>query len=380
MGQKKSQKLLLDHSKAKVLLLHKYIEKYLNVITNDRYTKKISIFDLFCGEGIYENSGEGSPIVILKALKELHSKNSEANKDTIKVDLVFNDKDKSKIEKLESIIQDRKLHFESFGKLLFRSKDYMDIIENLSAHIQNFDQEKAFIFIDPYGYKEIRASEIKKLLQSKKSEVLLFLPTQFMYRFNEKGTPEALINIIEELMDLDKWKPNKSVYQFIEQFKTALKNYLGPDFFVDTFTIEKDPSTVFCLFFFSSHIRGFEKMLETKWQIDDDEGKGWSYEKTGDLFANLKTNSLEEKLTSLISDIGNKAYNSTIYEFTLRNGFLPTHAVEVLNSIQLKGNLDVVAENGEKIRKGAYYINYECYRNSPQRVYFKLKNNGTILH
>lgn len=233
-------------------------------------------------------------------------------------------------------------------------------------------KEKAFVFIDPYGYKEIRASEIKKLLQSKKSEVLLFLPTQFMYRFDEKGTPEALIQIIEELVDINKWKVSSSVYQFIEQFKEALKSYLGSDFFVDTFTIEKDAATVFCLFFFSSHIRGFEKMLETKWQIDDDEGKGWSYEKTGNLFAGFKTNPLEEKLITLIST-NNKIYNGQVYEFTLRNSFLPTQTVEIFNSLQSKGNIEVLSDKGEKIRKGAFYINYDNYKNSPQKVYFKSK-------
>lgn len=363
---------MLNHSKAKVLLLQKYLEKYLNIIANDGYTQKISVFDLFCGEGVYENEGEGSPLAILRTLKDLHFINKAKNKEIIKVDLYFNDKDEFKIDKLKSIISEKKLHYEDFGKLTFRSKDYKEIVDNLSTYIQNLQNEKAFIFIDPYGYKEIRASEIKKLLQSKKSEVLLFLPTQFMYRFDEKGTPEALIQIIEELVDLEKWEASNSVYKFIEQFKEALKSYLGSDFFVDTFTIEKDAATVFCLFFFSSHIRGFEKMLETKWQIDEDEGKGWSYEKTGNLFADFKTNPLEEKLVNLISR-NDKVHNGAIYEFTLRNGFLPTHTVEIFNSLQLKGNLEVLSVIGEKIRKGAFYINYENFKNFPEKVYFKMK-------
>ena len=372
MVKKKSQLVMLDHSKAKVLLLQKYLEKYLNIIVNDGYTQKINVFDLFCGEGVYENEGEGSPLAILKTLKDLHFINKAKHKDIIKVDLYFNDKDEFKIEKLKSIVTDKKLHFEKFGKIVYRSKDYKEIVDNLSIYIQNLKNEKAFVFIDPYGYKEIRASEIKKLLQSKKSEVLLFLPTQFMYRFDEKGTPEALIQIIEELVDLNKWKSSNSVYQFIEQFKDALKNYLGNDFFVDTFTIEKDAATVFCLFFFSSHIRGFEKMLETKWQIDEDEGKGWSYEKTGNLFSDFKTNLLEEKLTALLST-SNKIYNGNVYEFTLRNSFLPTQTVEIFNSMQSKEHLEVISEKEEKIRKGAFYVNYDSYKKFPEKVYFKLK-------
>ena len=370
--KKKSQVMMLDHSKAKVLLLRKYLEKYLNIIANDGYTQKINVFDLFCGEGIYENNGEGSPIAILQTLKELHFINKAKNKDIIKVDLFFNDKDEFKIQKLTSVIENKKLHYDAFGKLIYRSKDYKEIIDNLSTYIQNLKNEKAFVFIDPYGYREIRASEIKKLLQSKKSEVLLFLPTQFMYRFDEKGTPEALIEIIEELVDIKNWKPSNSVYQFIAQFKEALKNYLGNDFFVDTFTIEKDAATVFCLFFFSSHIRGFEKMLETKWQIDDDEGKGWSYEKSGNLFADFKTNLLEEKLIELLS-IDSKIYNGEIYEFTLRNGFLPTHAVEIFNSLQNDGRLLTLSDKEDKIRKGAFYINYDNYKTSSKKIYFKIK-------
>jgi three-Cys-motif partner protein len=362
---------MLDHSKAKVALLQKYLEKYLNIIANDGFTEKIYIFDLFCGEGIYENEGEGSPIAILKTLKDLHFINKAKNKRTPKVDLYFNDKDEFKIERLKNIIESKKLHHNEFGKLIFRSRDYKEIIDDLAKFIQNLKKEKAFIFIDPYGYKEIRASEIKKLLQSRKSEVLLFLPTQFMYRFDEKGTPEALIEIIDEMVNIEEWKSSNSVHQFINQFKDALKSYLGNDYFVDTFSIEKDASTVFCLFFFSSHIRGFEKMLETKWQIDEDEGKGWSFEKTGNLFGDQQTNFLKEKLISLISK-NKEVYNGAVYEFTLRNGFLPKHTVEICNSLQESRILVVESKKNEKVRKGAFYVSYDNYKESPQKVLFKL--------
>lgn len=369
---KPSQITMLDHSKAKIKLLSKYLEKYLNIISNDGFTKKISVFDLFCGEGIYDNDGEGSPIAILRILKELHFVNKAKNKNIPLIDLLFNDIDEFKIQKLKAIIEERKLYYESFGKLNFRSKDYKQILDGLSNYIQSFKNEKAFIFIDPYGYKEIRASEIKRLLQSKKSEVLLFLPTQFMYRFDEKGTPQALIEILEELVDLKDWKPNNSVYSFIEQFKNALKGYLANDFFVDTFTIKKDEATVFCLYFFSSHIRGFEKMLETKWEIDADEGKGWNYKGTGSLFSPLKTNSLEEELVKLLST-SNKIYNGDVYVFALRLGFLPLHCNEVFTSLQNQGRLDVLSEKNEKIRKGAFYISYDNYKKNYSKVFYKLK-------
>lgn len=369
--KRESQIIMLDHSKAKVELLEKYLQKYLNIISNDGYTEKINLFDLFCGEGIYDNGGEGSPIVILKTLKDLHFINKAKNNKIPSVDLYFNDTDELKIEKLKKSIGDRKLYYAEFGKLHFRNKDYKEIVGKLAEYFKNLKKEKAFVFIDPYGYKEIRASEIKLLLESKKSEVLLFLPTQFMFRFDEKGTPQALIDILSELVDVKEWKPTNSVYQFIEQFKASLRAYLGKDYFVDTFTIEKDKATVYCLFFFSSHIRGFEKMLETKWEIDQDHGKGWSYEKTRDMFSFVKMNSLEENLLSIISD-NEKQYNGKLYEYALRLGFLPKHVTEVLNSLQKDNKIKILSDSLTKIRKGAFYISYENYKNEPQKVYFKL--------
>lgn len=370
-SKKDSQVKLLEHSKAKIMLLKKYLEKYINIIANDGYTEKINVFDLFCGEGIYPNQGEGSPIAILKTIKELHYIYKAKNPKPINVDVTFNDIDESKIDNLKKTIADKHLHYQEFGALNFVNSDYKEILENLAVQISKYKNEKAFVFIDPYGYKDIRASEIKKLLQSKKSEVLLFLPTQHMYRFNEKGRPEALIQILEELVDLNNWTKNTSVYSFINQFKLGLKKFLGKEFFVDTFTIEKDASTVYCLFFFSSHIRGFEKMLETKWQIDDDEGQGWSYEKTGDLFSEHKINILEEKIRELFKK--EKIYNGKLYEFILSNGFLPKHIVEVLTSLQENNEIEVLSDNNEKIRKKAFYISYENYKKSPNKVYFNIK-------
>ncbi len=115
---------------------------------------------------------------------------------------------------MKDAIENNNLHDRSYGNIYFREKDYKELTEPLAKHTQRLKNEKAFIFIDPYGYKEIRASEIKEFLISKKSEVLLFLPTQFMYRFDEKGTPQALIDILQELVDLRGWKSNKISISF----------------------------------------------------------------------------------------------------------------------------------------------------------------------
>src|SRR5690606_19727751 len=109
--------------------------------------------------------------------------------------------------KVKSIIERKKLHYPFFGDLRFRNVDYTNAVPLVVDQILKSKKSKAFVFIDPYGYKAVRASQIKSILQTKKSEVLLFLPTQFMFRFERKGIPEALLAFIEDLVPKDKW-PN----------------------------------------------------------------------------------------------------------------------------------------------------------------------------
>lgn len=364
------KKVMQDHSEAKVKLLGKYLDRYFNVISNDGFTKKIYVFDLFCGEGVYENGGQGSPLVILDNVNKLHNINTGKIQNIPPIDIVLNDIQKAKTDKVENAVKTKSLHNPSHGILKYTNRDYKDIIPKLIPFANKLKAEKAFIFIDPYGYKEIRASEIKSLLQSKKTEVLLFLPTQFMYRFDEKGTPESLIELLDDLVNYENWKPNDSVFQFIEQFKEAFKQNLGSDFFVDTFTIQKDKNTVFCLFFFSSHIRGFEKMLEAKWEIDTESGKGWKYEKSGNLFSAFKTNPLEEKMLKFLAE--KPRNNKEIYNFTLHSGFLPKHTNEILSAKQTDNKIFVSYKDGSKGRKNAFYVNYDHYKEKEYKVLINL--------
>lgn len=365
----KNSSVLLEHSEAKVKLLGEYLDRYLNIISNDRLTQAIHLYDLFCGEGLYENGGEGSPLIILKAVKELHFINKAKNNVIPPVNILFNDKAKFKVDKLKQVIASKKLYYPEFGKLDFSSFDYENLLPTVVQKCLHLRNEKAFIFIDPYGYKHIRASDIKRLMSSKKAEVLLFLPTQFMYRFDENGTPESLIDIIDEVAGYDYWSTS-SAHDFVAKFTEGLRSFMGDEYFVDTFLIQKDKNTLFCLFFFTSHIKGFEKMLEAKWKLDEDMGIGFRYDAAKlSLFGmNAATHPLESKLISFIRQ--NTPHNSDIYKYTLQSGYLPAHANKVLESLQERGILQVKSTEATKVRRGAFYINYKTHRNEPKKVYF----------
>lgn len=371
---KDSQTTMLEHSEIKVRLLNTYIKKYLNILSRAQGIEKVHLYDLFCGEGIYDNGGEGSPIIFLKAIKDVYYRNLAEGQKIIKVDCVFNDIEIWKTDKVRSIVESKKLHYPDFGELRFRNIDYTQSIPLVVDQISKSKKSKSFVFIDPYGYKEVRANQIKSILETKKSEVLLFLPTQFMFRFEKKGIPEALQAFIEDLVPREKWPNSHTGIDFIENLKSAFRSYLGHNYFVDTFIISREINQYFCLFFFTSHIYGFDKMLEAKWEIDTEQGRGWTYKnpEAPTLFTptvTTKVNKLEIFFRDYLKE---PRTNAEIYEATLHQGFRPTHAVEVLKALDSQNLLNVTSNDGLKIRKGSYYINYGEYCDRPNRISIQL--------
>ncbi len=367
---KNSQKNLFEHSKAKVDLYGKYLSKYLSVISRDGYTKQIHIFDLFCGEGIYDDGGKGSPIVALETVAEVETKHPSK---MTPISLLLNDINATKIEKLERIVIE--MGCPSSCKIRYSNLEYSQILDQVVKEIKGFKNEKAIAFIDPYGYKEISINGLKTLLETKKSEVLLFLPTHFMSRFansaKEDSTngKEPLHRFINEVFDND--APTfKNGIEFISSLKDGFKTHL-PNYFIDSFTLEREKGQFFAMYFFTSHIYGFEKMLEAKWDLDETQGRGFHFEKSGTLFSIRETNDWEGKVRSYIT--GGSISNGDLYNFTLQECYLPKHTNEVLKSWQNDGLLEVTDLDGKKARKGAFYINYDDFKALPEKVKFKLK-------
>lgn len=375
MAKKDSKSNMYEHSEVKVKLLGTYLERYLNILNRSPFIDDIHYFDLFCAEGIYENGGEGSPVIVLKAIKEAYYSSKGSTGKSGRFHVTFNDIDQSKIEKLKQNIRTRKLHYPEIGKIEFKKEDYNKILPQIVDSINKTGKnEKAFVFIDPYGYKEIRISDIKNILENKKTEVLLFLPTHFMFRFHENGTPECLIEFINELVPEKEWPKTETGLEFIETLNDSFKKYLGSDYFVDSFAISRDKNQFFCLFFFTSHIYGYDRMIDAKWELDEEDGRGWKFNATFDLFSQIdKSPNVDKFEKRLIEFISLSKSNSEIYEFTLRSGHRPKHAVDVLKRLQNQDSLIVSSKTEAKPRKGAFYLDYKNYKMSKNKVFFQLK-------
>jgi len=117
-------------------------------------------------------------------------------------------------------------------------------------------------------------------------------------------------------------------------------------------------------------------MLETKWEIDTEAGRGWKYSGiVQDLFSGHETNKFEELLIAYLKENNatNNATNGMLFKFTLRQGFLPKHLNQILRSLQNHDRILVVKKDKTKPRKGAFYVNYKFYKSEFDKITIKLK-------
>jgi len=373
MALKESQIYLQEHSEVKIKLLKLYLEGYLSILHHSYTVNDIYLFDLFCGEGIYDNGGKGSPIIILETICGVQKEKQNITK----FHCHFNDIDPDKIDKVKKHIYNSGFNSKKNILITFSCIDYRELVPKLVKEFMRHPNRKVFIFIDPYGYKDVTVEDLRLLLKSNNSEILLFLPTQFMFRFAENATPQCLISFINELVPENLWPLSSTGLDFIENLKNKFREYFAfsNKHYVDSFIITRNKNQYFCLFFFTSHILGFEKMLDAKWKIDEEEGRGWTFEPKHSLFSNLtkKPNIIKFKKQLRSYLIERKRSNGEVYHFTVSNGHRPSHAVQILKNFQEVENLEIMGSDGKPLRKPAFYINYRYYSREPNKVYLKIK-------
>lgn len=181
--KKDAKKIVLPHSKAKLDLYKSYLEKYFTILGLAKWVNKINIYDIFYGNGLYEDGNIGSPLIAVECVKEnnlLFEKNGWQKKQII---INVNDGAKIKIENVKNLLKDEVIEN---CKINFYNNEANVMLDLTAKEINSFSSnERTLVFIDPYGYSDISKQKLVDLLTKNHTEVLLFLPVMQMYRFSE---------------------------------------------------------------------------------------------------------------------------------------------------------------------------------------------------
>ena len=381
------------HSHAKVEFYQTYLERYLRILCLSPHINNINIYDVFCGMGIYEDGGKGSPIVAFDSIKNYYfeCKNSGKLINT-KISLKINDLEKEKIEKVKSYIDSKN---NQYCNVSYFNKDINEMYEIVLNEIKSTSSNtRNLIFIDPYGYKDIKKELLFNLMKNGKTEIILFLPISHMYRFTSfainsddfRTQYEPLRNFVNSFFP-DKNHPIRTnkvadVMDYINNITIALRDI--NKYYSTSYFIERDKTNHFALFFMSSHILGFEKILDVKWELDEQSGRGFKIPSNqGDLFAEFFAEEIQaqnaEKLeNAILNNLKlNSMTNNDMYRFVLLQEFKCKHANDILNKLQKEGRIIVTdLGTGKRARKGSFYLTYDNYHNNSPKIKIEINNEN----
>lgn len=376
---------LLIHSKAKVDFYKNYLERYLRILCLSKHIKNVNIYDILCGMGIYEDGGKGSPIVAFEAISSFFTEwNGKTN---TKVSLAVNDISSQNVAKVKQYIESQS---HEFCNVRYFKEDIEKMFTIVQEEVSKTQIDtRNIIFIDPYGYKNINKDKLFNLMKNGRTEIILFLPISHMYRFTnfvinycseDKVQYEPLRRFVDSFFPDDKHpirtNSEMDVMEYIQYITYALRD--NNKYYSTSYYIERDKTNHFALFFISPHIFGFEKILEVKWQLDEQNGKGFKLpELQGNLFAKefpeeIKINNAKRLEDILLKSLSTPKTNKELYEITLDKEYLPKHSTAILTKWQkTKKEFKVTDfQTGEPARKKSFYLSYENYKKNEPKVKF----------
>lgn len=374
MAKKQTSKdIMLAHSKAKVEYYQKYLARYLSIMSVAKNIDEVNIFDVFCGRGVYADGGLGSPIRTVQTTKEVREKHPSGKR----FNLFFNDAEIAFVKQVKKYINEHYPDNKEFCNIMYLCAPAEQLFEKLCRFLPKTGfQTKNFLFVDPYGYKDINKQTFQRLMRNENTEILLFLPISFMHRFTHYAFNEDANNGALRLREfIDQFFPANhkirsdepmDVLEYIDALTEAFS--FGGKYYTSSYFIERDSKNYFALFAICHNLLGLEKAVETKWALDEDDGQGFHQPAPNqqlNLFADMfkeenrkeHFESLKTMIVAFLQERGRA--NGEIYRFVLRKGYLPKHANAVLRHLQDNNLIKVtLLDTGKEARKHSFYINY----------------------
>lgn len=361
MSKKETKNRIKPHTEAKLKFYICYLERYLPILFKSPFIGKINVYDMFCGQVLYDDGKESGAVRAFNKIKEVQKNNPGSNTE---ITLTLNDLNKNRFKKIKEWFESQEETF----KTALHNEDAADLIRKLIDGINNKQNNKTrnLVFVDPYGYKEIDKSLIEELLKNERTEVIIFLPINQMTRFKDKTVGDDVkkeflpLKIFVEQFGIDVDTVNGDV-DLIKKIEQSLS--FGEKYFSTSYHIKNQQGNYYALFFVTSHIYGLEKILEVKWKLDDQQGSGFNNTNQGDMF--LETQKIEELKENLKLFLHESKNNNEIYEWTLKQGFMPKHTNQILKELQ---NNNRLKNTPDSIRRGSFYVNYNNYKKQKVKI------------
>jgi three-Cys-motif partner protein len=258
---------LEPHSRAKHEILRRYLSAWMPILSQGGFPEILYI-DGFAGPGEYNLGKDGSPIIAINTACSFQPALRA------RVRFLFVELDTDRAIHLKSKISGLSLPT-NFQVTVMEGTTFEDALERyFSEHAQSNNRfPPIFAFIDPFGWKGVPFSIIKKILSQGNSEVFLNFIYEEINRF--LGHPDQIPNFTSYFGTED-WKPlvterdplrrNRGLHDlYAHQLRAQAKAK-----YVHSFEMKNGRDvTDYFLFYATNSLLGLKKMKEAMWKVDE---------------------------------------------------------------------------------------------------------------
>ncbi|MBA2613387.1 MAG: three-Cys-motif partner protein TcmP [Bacteroidetes bacterium] len=349
----------------KLSIFRDYTREWLPVFIAAKqiYWNTLNIVDFFAGPGNDIKNTPGSPQIILSELTThlplIRSKN-------LKVNIYFNEFKKKKYDELVKFIEENKKEFPEFN-FEITNLDFKVAYQNWYPKINKKDCAN-LLFFDQNGIKHIDESVFQQIIALKSTDFLFFVSSAHARRFSEHENIKQYLKLNKA--DIDS-TPYYHIHKLVQEYYKGLIPK-GKEYYLGRFSLRKDSGNIYGLIFGSGHVLGMEKFLKSCWKIDPERGEAnYDIDKdaimpgqidmfTGEVKKPKKKEIFESNLEKYILD-KTLTNDKQIYLHTVTNGFLASHASEVLKKMQKDKKIKIFKGtlNSSVCKKGIATISIE---------------------
>jgi len=262
---------LEPHTRAKHEILRRYLQAWQAILTRGGFQELVYI-DGFAGPGRYSKGEDGSPIIALKIALALHARRQGK---LPRLFFLFVEKDPERAHVLEETVANLERPGQTIRVKIAREQTFETAFSELMAF---YDERKrplppTFAFIDPFGWKGVPFSIVKKIMAYRSCEVLVNFMYEEINRFI--GHPDQESNF-DSFFGATDWRsaltigvPRERNRFLHDLYARRLQEGAGVKH-VRSFQMKNDHDvTDYYLFHGTNSLMGLKKMKEAMWRVDD---------------------------------------------------------------------------------------------------------------
>lgn len=214
---------------------------------------EVHVFDFFCGPGFDSSGAPGSPIRLLRQLRDYYDGGRLAGWNDVTIHVHLSDADQRKTASLSAVIEHEKWKIPGV-QIEVNPMTFEAALERYRSVLMNKRAPKLLI-IDQFGVDAVNDEVFTQLTDFPRTDFIFFLSSSTLHRFRDHPAIKIKIEKPETSYDV-----HRVAFDWFHRLAPG-------NVFLGRFSIRKR-SNIYGLIFGSQHPLGIHKFLEVAWSND----------------------------------------------------------------------------------------------------------------